>query len=60
MTLQFTLTVEMFDKNTEKLRNLSPKYPIRRQANSDRPAETDLEKLLAKTKQIESIDDNIY
>jgi hypothetical protein len=42
------------------IRNVSPKNLIRRQANSDRPAETGLEQLFTKTKQMEGMDDNIY
>jgi hypothetical protein len=42
------------------IRGFSPKNPIRRHANSDRPVETDLEQLFTKTKQMESIYDNIY
>jgi hypothetical protein len=42
------------------IRDVSPRNPIQRQANSDRPAKTGLEQLFTKTKQIEGIDENIY
>jgi hypothetical protein len=44
----------------QAIRNVSPRNSIRRQANSDRPEETDLEQLFTKIKQMEGIDDNIY
>jgi hypothetical protein len=42
------------------IRDVDPRNHIQRQANYDRPAETDLEQLFTKTKQMEGIDDNIY
>jgi hypothetical protein len=42
------------------IRDVSSRNPIRRQAHSDLPAETDLEQLFNKAKQMKDIDENIY